>query len=92
MGLLSELTARREPPLAGVAAPSIRAFEEYCRNAGLNPRRVPYLREVRHLRALRGRVVLVTGPGSFPPGFISHLSQMELDGLVRVDANGTDDR
>jgi len=72
------------PLLAGVAAPSVRVFEEYCYRHDLNPRRTHYLHELRHLRGLRGRVVLVTGPGFFPPGFIVQLSQMELDGLVQV--------
>lgn len=74
-----------QPLLAGVAAPSVRVFEEYCYQHDLNPRRTRYLHEARHLRGLRGHVVLVTAPGSFPPGFITGLSQMELDGLVQVD-------
>lgn len=81
------MAAEEQPPLAAVAAPSVRVFEEYCYQHGLNPRRTHYLHELRHLRGLRGRVALVTGPGSFPQGFIAQLSQMELGGLVQVDTS-----
>jgi hypothetical protein len=74
-----------EPPLAGVAAPSFRVFQEYCYRHDLNPNRTRHLWDLRHLRGLRGRVVLITGPGTFPPGFAVCLSQMELDGLVRIE-------
>jgi len=76
-----------ELPFAGVAAPSIRAFRKYCYDHDLSPNRTRYLHELLHLQGLRGRVVLATGPGRFPPGFIARLSQMELYGLVQVEAD-----